>query len=408
MAGTTVTGTRVVVNSRLGSVDRDAWARFSANLDARLDPRWFLLNDGEIAQSSYVSVWQHDHLRALAPCLVSRDGSDGFVPHRATDALFFPERIHGSGLGMDQQALMTAGEGLRKELLFPSLAVATPCSAYAPVSDLLWPSGSDLTGFQYLVTAIDQLAERVSARLWAILGIPAGSPLLAYAAEAGFLPALIAADTTMEVQWRSFDDYLGSLGSRRRYSIRWELTCARERGVELALAPNPLTIVDDQVRVARSRIESPGDVVDVETDGWYIRETIHRFGPDYRTVYARRNGELIGFCSFISNGRHHKVLDCCVDPSKTERSDHLFSALMSEVVRTIIALHGGTVTFGATNYRAKLHRGCSLQLLWGLYKPIEPSLRSALADYLSVFNRLQSDCFEPLRAFENPPRHWRV
>jgi hypothetical protein len=77
---------------------------------------------------------------------------------------------------------------------------------------------------------------------------------------------------------------------------------------------------------------------------------------------------------------------------------------MCAVIRHIIALGGGTVSFGATNYRAKLHRGCSLQLLWGLYKPVEPSLRRALTEYLSVFNRLQSDCFGPLRAFENQPR----
>ena len=399
-----MTSTRIIVN-RLGDVDLDAWSRFSTDLDARLDPRWFLLNDGGIPQSIYVSAWEHDNLCAIAPCLVSRDGDTSFVPHRATDVLFSPERLHGSGLGMDQQVLITAGQPLRNELLFPSVAVATPCSAYAPVSDLLCRRGRDLASFQHLATAIEQLAEHVSARLWAILGIPGDSPLLAHAAKSGFLPALIAADTRMEVTWPSFDDYLGSLGSRRRYSIRWELAQARERDVALALAPSALAIVDDQVRVARSQIESAGDVGDAETEGWYIRETIRRFGADYRTVGAWRNGTLIGFCSFISNGRNHKILDCRVDPSMSDRRDYLFPAIMSEVVRTIIALHGGTVTFGATNYRAKLHRGCSLQLVWGLYKPVKPSLRSVLADYLSVFNRLQSDCFEPLRAFENPPRY---
>ena len=398
-------GTRVIVNRHAGEIDRAEWSRLCANLDARLDPRWFLLNDGEItAESRYISVWRGDGLCALAPCLVSLADGSGFVPHRVTDVLFSPERIHGSGLGMDSSVLLMGRQSLRTESLFPSVAVATPCSAFAPVSDLLGRSASDVTAFESAVAAIEELATSVSARLWAILGIPAGSPLLEHAAKFGFLPALIAADTKMDVPWGSFDNYLGCLGSRRRYSVRWELARTQERDVEIVLAPDPHAIVDDQVRIALSHLESLGHVGDVETEGWYLHETIRRFEHDYKVLCARRRGEVIGVCSVLSNGRSHKVLDCCVDPSKSARGDYLFPALMCAVIRHIIALGGGTVSFGPTNYRAKLHRGCSLQPLWGLYKPVEPSLRRALAEYLSVFNRLQSDCFGPLRAFENQPR----
>lgn len=397
--------TRVVVYSHAGTIDRAEWCRLCANLDARLDPRWFLLNDAEIApESRYVAVWRQDRLSTLAPCLVAPAGGDGFVPHRATDILFSPERIHGSGLRIDRRLLTASRQSLLTESLFPSLAVATPCSAFAPVNDLVCGSANDIVDFQLAVTAIEQLAATMSARLWAILGVPAGSPLLERAADFGFLPALIAADTIMSVRWESFEDYLGCLGSRRRYSIRWELARTRENEVEIAIAPDAQTIVDDQVRVTLSHLASLGEIGDAETETWYLRETIRRFGPDYSVLCARRRSELIGVCSVLSNGRTHKVLDCYVDPARTARGNYLFPALMSAVIEHIIARGGGTVTFGPTNYQAKLHRGCSLQPLWGLYKPLDPSLRQHLADYLAIYNRLQSDCFEPLLAFENQPR----
>lgn len=396
---------RVIVSRAEGGIDRAAWSRFAANLDPRLDPRWFSLNEGEIsAESRCVSVWRGDRLSAIAPCIVSLEGGPGFIPHRATDILFQPDRIHDADLKLDRPALEVSAKALCAVSLFPSIAVATPCSAYAPTGDLLCRAEDDLEIFERALPAIEALAAGISARLWAILGVRADSPLLARAEEYGFLPALIAADTTIKVPWASFDDYLGSLGSRRRYATRWELARAKERGIEFSREPDPAAIVDAQVRLMLSHLESLGHVGDAETERSYLLETIRQFGDDYRIIAARRQGELIGFCSFLSSGRHHKVMDCCVDRSKADRDDQLFPTLMSETIRLTIALGGGVITFGSTNFRAKLHRGCSLQPLWGLYRPIDASTRSALANHLSVFNRAQSDAFAPLAAFENPTR----
>lgn len=384
------------------AVDRDEWSRLSVNLDARLDQRWFLLNDADIpVESRYLSVWSQGRLRALAPCLISLADGPGVLPHRASDVLLATGPIGGAELVMDRSALKTAGQAFRQcvdvEAMFPSIAVAAPCSAYAPVAELLCRTNSDLDIFEHTVEAIGTLASDISARLIAILGVRGESILCERAVDFGFLPALIFADTVLKVPWASFDEYLGSIGSKRR----GELIRARHSDIELALEPNPGAIVEDLARVAVSHFATLNYNIDMDTLRGYICGSIRWFGRHYRIIVARRRGEVIGFSSVLSNGLSHKAVDLCIDREKAARGGNLFLAFMCEAVRDVIGQGGGTITFGATTYRAKLSHGCSLEPLWGLYKASDSSLQDALAEYLAVYNRVHTDCFGQLRRFEH-------
>jgi predicted N-acyltransferase len=395
--------TQVIVYQHASDIDEKQWARLAENRDARLARKWFLLNENDISSTSrYIGLRSHDgDLYALAPCLISETADSGFASYRATDALFTPEIIRGEDpVGLSRAELIEVGQQLRNIPLFPSIAVASPYAPYAPISELFAKTAANPDSFSQLLAAIEKLANDVSARLWAILGIPDGSPLLKQANNYGFLPALISADTTMQISWKTFDDYLAALPSRRRSFARRELARLGEHAITIALEPDASILIDDLARISASHHESHDHIVDVASERMYFDDVVKLYGKDFRVISARRHGELIGFCSLLSNGSNHKGFEFGIDHTKADRSDDLFPNLMYSSIRQVIEMGGGSFTFSATNYKAKLLRGCSLELLWGLYKPLNPTLHAALLEYLPHFNRLQFATFESLQIFQ--------
>lgn len=398
-----MTETHITVYQHASDIDEKQWARLVENHDVRLDRRWFLLNENDIsAESRYIALWsQKGDLDALAPCLLSKTPGTGFASYRATDALFSPEIIRGADpVGLSRTDLIEAGKYLRNHLLFPSVAVASPYSPYAPISELFNKCIANPYSFHQFISSIEELARVESAELWAILGIPEGSPLLEQAGDYGFLPAIVSADTAMHVPWKTFNDYLTALPSRQRSSARRELARLSTHAITIALEPAASELIHDLARISVSHHTAHGHSVDLESEQMYFNDIVKLFGKDFQVIGARRHGELIGFCSLLSNGSNHKGFEYGVDHTKADRNDDLFPNLMYGVIRRIIEMGGGSFTFSPTNYKAKLLRGCSIKLLWGLYKPLNPALHAALLEYLPHFNRLQFAAFEALKIFQ--------
>jgi hypothetical protein len=376
-------------------IDGEQWAELSAGQEVRLDRPWFALQERQLtgARMLYLTLSQNGSLRAIAPCLVNREDDNGFASYRGTDALLRPELIRGPDVdGLDRAPLEEARKLLTSIRPLRSLSVVCPHSRYAPVGELVGQGGAEL------VAALDELAVREGAVLWAVLGVGESSPLFKDAERLGLLPALVSANSAMDVGWESLDEYLDSLPGRRRGNVRREIASAHKRGLTIAPEPEPAGLFAELDRLNELRRRRYGRQ---HGRALPLEEIFDLYGEDARVIGARRDGRLLGFTLVLSRGSWHTVYASGADYDAVEREDFIFpNVVVYGVLEDILARGGGRLSFGPTNYAAKLLRGCRLELTWALYRPLTRRLAGPLADYLKPFNTLQAAHFLSLAELE--------
>jgi len=385
---------RTAVYEGAQQVDGRQWSQLAGDAEPRLDRPWFLYYRPE-ADRAYVTVWRDKRLSALAPCLIWTQ-PEGFSSQRPMDVLLAPAHVRGPDEpGLDRSVLTRTGVGLHAFRFAPSLCVVSVGSRFARVSDLL-PAGDGSA--ERAIEELDSLALGRGSELWAILGVAETSALLADADRLGFIPALVTANTVLEVP-PSFDEYLATLSRNRRGVVRRELRALGERGISVTEECDvPAIAAELNAVVAAHRAhygwpEPYGVPIDF---GRFLR----LYGDEMCVMSARRNGRLLAFALAVSRGRVHTYVGYFADHALIEPADFMFQNSFYAFVSRVAAAGGGSVQFGATNYRAKLLRGCRLERIWGLYRPLVDELRQPLTVHIAALNRLQAAHFGALTAFE--------
>jgi peptidoglycan biosynthesis/recognition FemAB-like protein len=385
---------RTAVYDRAEQVDARQWSRLAGDAEARLDRPWFLYFRPE-AERAYVTVWRDESLCGLAPCLIWAQ-PEGFSSQRPMDVLLAPAHVRGPDEpGLDRSVLNRTAVGLHAFRYAASVSVVSVGTRFARVSDLLAAADGSA---ELAINELDSLALSHGAELWAILGVAETSSLLVDAARLGFIPALVTANTVLEVP-PSFDDYLATLPRHRRGIVRHELRAPAEREIVITEERDVPAIADELnalVAAHRARYGWP------EPYGVPIgfERLLQLYGDDMWVMGARRNGRLVAFAFSISRGRAHTYVGYFADQALIDPSDFMFPNAFYAFVRRIAAVGGGVAQFGATNYRAKLLRGCRLERIWGLYRPLVDELREPLAAHAAALNQLQAAHFGALAAFE--------
>jgi hypothetical protein len=387
----------IAVCTSATAVDAAQWAELSAGEEVRLDRPWFALQERQLigARTLYLTLSQDGALRGIAPCLVTREDDNGFASYRPTDVLLRPEEIRGpDAAGVDRAPLEEARELLTSIRPLRSLSVVCPQSRYAPVGGLLGPADAEL------VAALDELAAREGAALWAILGVRESSPFFTDAERLGLLPALVSANAVLDAPWESFDGYLDSLPSHRRANVRRERASARKRGLVIAPEPDPVAHLPELGRLIDNRRRRYGRRAGRPLP---LEEILDRYGENARVIGARREGRLVGFVLVLSRGAWHTVYASGSDYDATERHDFLYPNVSAYgALEDVVSRGGGRLSYGGSNYRAKLLRGCRLELSWALYRPLTRRLAGPLAAYLERFNALQAAHYLSLAELEVP------
>lgn len=385
---------KTVVYESAEEIDAEQWSALAGDAEPRLDRPWFLSHVPE-TESAYVTVWRDGSLSALAPCLIWGD-EDEWTTQRPGIVLLAPQGVRGPDEpGLDRGPLRRTAAELLSYRFAPSLAVLSMSSRFARVSDLL---PADKASAERLLVEVDSLAASRGAALWAILGVAESSPLFEYAEELGFVSALLSANTVLHVP-QSFDDYVAALPRGRRPSIRREVRAPLERGVEIAEEPDVPAIAPELNSVITAHRTHHGWPTPHAWPTDFSR-LVRAYGNDMRIISARRNGRLLAFGMMFSRRSSH-VTGYYADYSSFEAADFMFPNIaFYSVVKRVAALGGGTIQLGPTNYRAKLLRGCSLERVWGLYKPLDAGLREPLAAHIRELNRLQAAHFDALAAFQ--------
>jgi hypothetical protein len=386
--------TKLEVKTHLSAreMDSEQWSMLSAGVDARLDPSWLAVMERFVyrAKPLYLALTASSTLRAVAPCLLAFETETGFMSYRPTDALLRPEDVRGRDAPeLDRTELEHVAPSLRAERPLLSLSVVVPFTRYAAVSALAWP-GEDAA--ERWVAELDALASRHGAAMWAILGISEQSPMLGFAKTFGLRRALLSADSALSVPSLSIAEYVGALPSHRRNVVRRELRAPAERGYTIAPDPDVgATSASERDRLVESQGARYGGVA----GRLPLAELVRAFGEeDVQVIAARRGDRLIGYSLLVSRGNIHHAVGYAADHAAREREDFLWPNLVVYApIARVAERGGGTLRLGPTNYPAKLLRGARLEPMWGVYRPLRPSLESALDAYLPPFNELQAAHF---------------
>ncbi len=385
---------RTAVYESAEDVDGAQWSRLVGDSEPRLDRPWFQYYR-PAAERAYVTVWRGDSLCALAPCLIWTE-PEGFTSQRPMDVILAPALVRGPDEpGLDRSALNRTAAELTPFRFASSLCVVSVGTRFARVSDLI-PAAGGLA--DRVVEEIDSLAASRGAALWAILGVAENSSLLADAERLGFIPVLVSANTVLNMP-PSFDAYLAALSRNRRGLVRRELRAFRERQIDIVEERDVIAIADELNAVVSAHRDHYGWPEELRVPIDFGR-FVSLYGDDLCVLSARRNGRLLSFGFTVSRGDAHAYVGYFADHSLIEPADFMFPNALYAFVNRVAAAGGGTVQFGATNYRAKLLRGCQLERIWGLYRPLVPELREPLALHTAALNRLQAAHFDALAAFE--------
>ncbi|GAA0966474.1 hypothetical protein GCM10009555_008450 [Acrocarpospora macrocephala] len=242
----------------------------------------------------------------------------------------------------------------------PYLHVGVPMMSKAG----LLAQGGELAA---LCRELRALTRRERAPFSVIDHLPVGHP--AWSGLDGCHALAMAPETRMDVEWSSFEEYLGSLPRKRRQEVR---RVAR-RSLGEGITVRPLAERGDP-RLDRL----VGDVVQ-------RHHGIHRFvpglfeeaaavlGDDLTVLAAYRHGELAGCVALLRDGDDLSAKWIGRDYGLTEGTS-AYHALVAACVRTAIALGVRRVHFGASAYETKKQFGVCQEPRGGLLAMRSPIL----------------------------------
>ncbi|GER83923.1 hypothetical protein KTAU_25600 [Thermogemmatispora aurantia] len=185
----------------------------------------------------------------------------------------------------------------------------------------------------------------------------------------------------LDICWSSFSDYLQSLSGKRRHSIRRERLQIARAGVELSIAPLQLADV--------ARLEILKGNVDAKYHGESARRppsensflaVAARERPgEPLVVLARKEGEIVAFCLCY---RYRDELYCeqvGFDYERTARLPLYFEVGYYQPITYAIEQKLKRIHYGAEAYKAKLWRGCHLELQTAFMKCFDLTTHQQLA-----------------------------
>jgi len=199
--------------------------------------------------------------------------------------------------------------------------------------------------------------------------------------EAGFEPRL-----TMQYhwrnlgEWRSWDDFLGALKSKRRREIRRERKLVREAGIDVRveagedLGDAEWAAVWDFYRDTTSRKWGQAYL----TEGFFERLRSD-FADVVRLVVARKDGEIVaGALNFVGDGAMYGRYWGCRESHKQLHFETCYYAAIEHCLE-----HGYTLYEAGAQGEHKIARGFLPQGMRSAHWIRHPGLGGAIADFLA-------------------------
>jgi predicted N-acyltransferase len=333
---------RVATVASIFDVDPARW-------DAHVSDDGFYVSHGWLRAMS--RGWPHPER-----CLVLESG--GGLP-----LYLSPESDGGA---YDPSALLgVSGDGL-----FPLLLVG---SRFGFASEPVLPAAGRSEAGQALLDAVPEVAAELGAAASGLLYVPdrVAAELGDLLRDAGYVVYLETFEARLPVEWASFDEYLASLSSKRRYAVRRELAAPERSGLRIrrtaqaglahVMAPllanverrhgNLADAGDWERRLERNEAEVG------EASVLFVLEAGER-AVGFSLAYRWRTGLFLRAVGF--------------DYGFPRLRDTYFSLLVYEPLRYALE-HGLRVLhLGTGSLEPKVGRGAELRPLWTALRPSRP------------------------------------
>jgi predicted N-acyltransferase len=306
-------------------VDQDEWDELCG---ARpfADHRWLRLTEAVVIDHSprYILLRQDGRLVAGAVCSLRRRFENELLQRNA-------------------------GWFLRR---YPCLRCAIPV-ALDP--GLVLRSGCDHDGLvSDLLVAIGELAAREHASFGRVDYLPSDDPAWGALDARGYQRLSMWAETSLEICWPSFQDYLIQLPSRKRKQIMRMQRRAEQEGIVVERLQPSTTTAPRLAHLVGNVLERHHEHERHVPDLFVKAEAI--LGDDLVVLAACQENQIIGCAALLRSGDEVTAKWLGLDYSRT-RDTGTYHRLLVECVAQAIDLGARRLRTGATAYETKQHFG---------------------------------------------------
>ncbi len=229
--------------------------------------------------------------------------------------------------------------------------------------------------FSLLYDGLEQVARENRARMLSITYV-SDEVHSDFLKKRGFSMMIQMPATYLDIRWKTFKEYLGSLSRKAKKNIRHTLNQGERKGLTLEHSHN----FEDAERLHHLYMTS------LERHGY---ENLVPFTAEFYTnleKYVRdhayilrccRGEDLLGYWVYFFDGNQAYMTISAIDQRYAREYDAYFN-ICYEAVREMIEKGSKRISFGATTYTVKLRIGCDLKRRVASIKAMNPLLNVAL------------------------------
>jgi predicted N-acyltransferase len=214
------------------------------------------------------------------------------------------------------------------------------------------------------------------------------SNLSQYLSNYGYRKFFWASPYYLNVRWRSFEDYLGSLEHGVRNRVKREMKCCRENGVTIEEITEfkglAMTLSDLSSNLLAkyngTRIFNPS-----------FFEILSDCAKGNAKVFvAKKKNAVVGFSLCLRAGNTLDVFHCGFNYQLQEKSDFTyFNLVYYSPIRWAIQEGIRKIYYRLTADRVKLRRGCRSERIYSFVKCQNNQVNAQIGNYMAIKRRIE-------------------
>lgn len=240
--------------------------------------------------------------------------------------------------------------------------------------------------------ALERQAEAASAALvaWVYFIEDADRTADTVLRERGYTRVSVGADCHLPVTWDSFDGYLRDFSAKRRWSIQREVRAFTEAGV--TVERHGAEALDRELAGLELQWRQKyGRKADLEATVADYRELREHIGDAMTVFVARRQGQALGFVTFLQDGPVWWARFPGFDYSAGPDIYLYFNLLFYHPIQVAIREGISSISYSMGSYETKCSRGCSPRHLVAYVRTADDP---GLAADLEMADRVQHRRFD--------------
>jgi len=377
------------IYNTIESLGESKWQLLYQKNSLYLSYEWLRSVEGMLTSDTfYVTAWSKHTKKILAgiPCYL--------VKNHETYSFFNMARLLTEDLGLIDFENVIANEkreqldeymktlSISRDELYPCLICVSPFGYTSSIGINKSEGHQKEELFRAIIDAFNVLSDSYKASNQAFLYVdkPDESSLVQLLKMEGYLEWCMAAECTIPIFWKSFNEYIEHLPKKRRDNVKRELRVFREKGYKIDIVgAESLTkeLVPLQAQVHR-KYGHRGNYDRIQRGFEQIKKYLGKY---VRVFLIRDNSAVLGFALFYEMNDIYYCKQVGFDYAKLDDDFSYFNCAFYKPISEAIFTGKRAISYGIGAYSAKVRRGGQLSPLYGYLK-----CKSDISDYLSLIN----------------------